>query len=142
MRNPRVEDYRKVLADGMRRSLLALTRANKKIIVVLDNPPLPFDPKSCVARPFRLSERGDRCSFPREKFDSERAYVEYKLTVMEVVNDFPNVKVIDLSTRLCDEKRCYLARDGKLLYLDEGHLNEDGSRYVAPYVIDAIENMN
>ncbi|RZL56578.1 MAG: acyltransferase [Variovorax sp.] len=139
MTNPANTDPRKVLSDGLRRTLLALRNANKKVVIVLDNPLVPYDPKVCVSRPFRITKNNDRCSFPREEYDRMPAYAEYNAMVASVVKDFPAVKVVDLSKLLCDTKECRIAIGGKLLYSDQGHLNWDGSRYVAPYLLKEIE---
>ncbi|MBV4475973.1 acyltransferase family protein [Pseudomonas botevensis] len=142
MRNPANGDYKTALSDGMKRTFSALTQANKKVIVLLDNPYLPYDPAACAERPFRLTKNADHCSFPREQFDKNQPFTDYKSLVVAATKDFPQVKILDLSTKLCDENRCYLAKDGRLLYSDNSHLNFDGSRYVAPYLIDAIESNN
>jgi peptidoglycan/LPS O-acetylase OafA/YrhL len=142
MKNLGNGDYKKVLADGMRRTFSTLTQANKKVIVLLDNPPLPYDPAACVERPFRLTKKNDYCSFSREKFDNDQVLIEYSSLVKTVTKEFKNIRVLDLSTKLCDENRCYLSKNGSLLYLDRSHLNDNGSKYVAPYLIDTIDSMN
>lgn len=142
MKNLGNSDYKEVLTDGMRRTFSALTQANKKVIVLLDNPPLPYDPTSCVERPFRITKKNDQCSFPREQFDNDKALTDYRTLVKTVTKDFPNIETLDLSTQLCDEQRCYLSKNGSLLYLDRSHLNAVGSKYVAPYLINTIDSIN
>ncbi len=138
MLNPDNKDYRKVLTDGMRRTFSALIQANKAVMVVLDNPPLPFDLGMCVHRPFRITARADRCSFPREQFDDTTAYSSYRALLESVLRDYPQIRMVDLSVPLCDARDCYISRGGHVLYGDRSHLNWHGSRYVAPYLLDAI----
>ena len=45
----------------------------------------------------------------------------------------------DLSEIFCDDKLCYLSKDGHVLYRDQGHLNIFGSRFVAPYLEKELE---
>ncbi|MGI4777119.1 MAG: acyltransferase family protein [Janthinobacterium lividum] len=137
--DPGNSDPRKVMTDGMRRTLLALRNAKKKVVVVLDNPLVPYDPKVCVNRPFRITSKNDRCTFAREEYDKIAAYSEYNAMVATVTADFPEVRIIDLSKLFCDAKTCRIAFDGKLMYADQGHLSWDGSRYVAPYLLKEIE---
>lgn len=131
-------DYRKVWADGMRRTFAALSGAGKNIVVVLDNPVLPYDPKLCVARPFRISKADDRCSFPRSQFDAIPAYSEYNALAKKIAREFPAVKLVDLTDLFCDAEICRLSIGGKLMYQDQSHLSWEGSRYVAPYLMKAM----
>jgi hypothetical protein len=137
MANPAVKDVNQVLENGMRRTFSALVKARKNVIVLFDNPPLPFDPSMCVRRRFRTSTT---CSFDRSDFDSRPAWSNYKSLVNQVLKDYPEIHTYDLSGPLCDEQNCYLARNGVLLYQDTQHLNSNGSRFVAPYVIGVINS--
>ena len=42
---------------------------------------------------------------------------------------------------LCDEKYCYLNKDGKILYSDGAHFNIYGSTYFAKYLDQAIKTV-
>lgn len=138
MADPTHDDYRKAWAAGMRRTFSALSAAGKRIVVVLDNPFLPYDPKLCVARPFRISATDDRCTFPREQFFKMPAYAEYAALVRTIAKDYPRVQIVDLADLFCDAKVCRISIGGKLMYSDRNHLSWDGSRYVAPFLKKAI----
>ncbi|WP_426236660.1 acyltransferase family protein [Pseudomonas sp. TWP3-2] len=140
IRNPSEKDFRKVLESGMRRSFKMLSDANKNIVVVLDNPNLPFDPSACVARPFRITEKNEDCSFPRKVYDQDSVNSAYNEIVQRVAKDFINVHIIDLSLQLCDSDNCYAAKGGKALYKDTNHLSIYGSQYVAPYVLKSLRH--
>ncbi|WP_395603733.1 acyltransferase family protein [Pseudomonas sp. B21128] len=136
--NPSEVNFRKVLENGMRRSFQMLSDANKNVVVVLDNPTLPFDPSACSTRPFRITAKDDGCAFPRDVYDKDGVYVAYKEIVQRVANDFSNVQIIDLSSQLCDSNSCYVAKSGKILYKDINHLSFFGSQYVAPYILKSL----
>jgi peptidoglycan/LPS O-acetylase OafA/YrhL len=138
LQNPSEKDFTKALESSMRRSFKMLSDAKKNVVVVLDNPSLPFDPTACVARPFRITEKTNGCSFPRQKYDQDRAFSYYSEIVRRVVIDFPNVRVIDLSSQLCDSEKCYVEKGGKVLYSDTNHLSIYGSQYVAPYILKSL----
>src|ERR1700733_7334895 len=140
--NPAVTDTNQVLENGMRRTFSALRKAGKNVIVLLDNPPLPFDPRMCVRQRLRISVHAERCSFPRGDFDSQAAWSNYKLLINQVLRDYPEIRTYDLAESLCDNHRCYLARNGVLLYADTTHLNSDGSRLVAPSIVRAIDSFD
>ena len=44
------------------------------------------------------------------------------------------VKVIDLSSRFCNEKKCFRFMSGKWLYFDNSHLSSFGGRYLEDYL--------
>jgi peptidoglycan/LPS O-acetylase OafA/YrhL len=136
LQNPQNRDYKSVLADGMRRTLLLLSKAGKKVIIVYDNPYLPFEPSLCLERRFRSAQgdKEDKCSFPQETSVFPAVLNAYRAITESVIKDFDNVKTVDLFRVLCDGSRCHPLKDGRLLYQDKGHLSDDGSRFVAPYI--------
>jgi hypothetical protein len=129
-----------ILMDGMRRTLNKLFKADKKVMILFDNPSLPYDPKKCILRPFSLSTKSaNYCLFPRQVFDVRPEYLWYKTIVNLVLKDFPLALTYDLSIPLCDNENCYLSKNGKLLYKDTGHLSFEGSSYVAPFILNALK---
>ena len=134
------KDFNHVLKEGMKRTFSALIAANKQIVVLFDNPSLPFDPKLCVARPFRLTQKNDHCSFPRKIFDSNVVYSNYRSLVESTIINYPQIKTLNLSELLCDKANCYASKNGQLLYSDKSHLSDAGSRYLAPYLLNFIKS--
>ena len=47
-----------------------------------------------------------------------------------------NVELIDNVSLFCDEMNCSILDQGHLLYWDDDHLNERGSRYFARHIIE------
>jgi peptidoglycan/LPS O-acetylase OafA/YrhL len=131
-----------ILRDGVERSVDLLVKADKKVLILFDNPRLPYDPKKCAHRPFKIAKVSkDYCLFSRKIFDSEPYYSWYKSVINLAIKNYSGVSAYDLSTPLCDEENCYLTKNGKLLYKDTNHLNYEGSRYVASYIIQATKNI-
>ena len=63
----------------------------------------------------------------------------------EVINHeaqkFKNVKTIDLSELICDNDGiCSIQKDGKVLFADGHHLNINGSLFVAPMLLKAMQS--
>ena len=137
--NPEEKDPRRMMENGIRRTFNALREADKKVLVVLDNPRLPFEPRSCVARPFIKPRSG---IYNRRVHDNDKPHTVYNEQISRISEDYPNVSVIDLSSKLCDSKNCYAVKNGKLLYQDVGHLNNDGSLYVAPFIMQKIREIS
>ncbi len=135
--NPAEKDAEKILRNGLARTFEMMRRAGKKVIVVLDDPQLPFNPSRCVVRP--LLPRTE-CQFPRKNWTDRPFKKLYESAVRDVAPQFTNVTVIDLADTLCDKTTCYAVRNHAVLYRDDNHLNEAGSRFVAPVIIKAIDD--
>ena len=116
--------------QSMRDTLQALSNSNKEVIFVMDVPNLGFNVDNCFARPWRLS--GDLFRSPCAVYRSEVDAKEkpYREIVMKVIKDFPGVKLWDPTDVFCDSTYCWAIHEGKLLYRDGDHLNEDGSIYL------------
>lgn len=132
------KNVEKILEDGMSRTFDLLIKANKKVIVLFDNPYLPFEPSLCVSRPFRIWDKKNNCRFAKAEFESIESFSLYKSIVNTTLKNYPGVSSYDLSIPLCDGEYCYLEKNGEVLYRDRGHLNYEGSRYVAPFIMKAI----
>ena len=50
-------------------------------------------------------------------------------------NEVPNVSVVDLKDLFCDNDECSIAPFGVNLYRDKGHLNFNGSKYAAKFLL-------
>lgn len=138
MADPTISNPDDILENGMKRTFSALTNANKNVIILLDNPPLPFDPSLCRSRPFEFSKLNQKCSFPRSDFDSREDFSNYNNLVKKIVKEYPNIHTYDLSENFCDDKNCYLQKNGQLLYKDKNHLSYYGSKYVAKYITELV----
>lgn len=134
--NPEQTSAGAALESGMRRTFSALVNAHKRVIVLLDNPHLPFDPSLCSGRPFRLTEYVGKCSFPRDQMPAWRAFQSYETLVRKVVKDYPQVQIINALDYFCDDQYCHIDKDGVVLYKDRDHLNADGSRYMASFILE------
>jgi peptidoglycan/LPS O-acetylase OafA/YrhL len=122
-----------IFKNGMQKTLHRLTAANKKIVFVLDIPDLEFDPIACLNRPWRFDESALKtiCAITRSQVDSRRQ--KYLEIVLPILNEFPNVNVLDPLPAFCDENYCWAVKDKKLLYRDHDHLNETGAIYLGEY---------
>lgn len=110
------------------RALMRFDQMGKKVVIVIDNPLLSFDPKQCNVRRFRITEKNLRqdCSIAaREYFDMEK---NYRNAVFNAAKNYPNVKVLDSAMVFCDTNRCSALRDDHMLYSDNNHLSVHGTR--------------
>lgn len=136
-KHPNLEDNYAIWEDAMRDTLNELI-PTKKVVFVLDNPELGFDPKSCVdSRPVRITNKiKTPCAIPKHDFDERNK--EYRELVLKVLKDYPSVKVFDAAAQLCDSQWCWAIKDGKMLYRDDDHLSLDGSRLMASELVKLL----
>lgn len=137
-----LRDPKKIFEVGMRDTLSLLTKAEKNVVFVIDNPELGFHPMKCldITRPVRLAEAKviRPCAIKRSSFDAR--VKDYLAIVHNVLKDFPRVKVLDLAKTFCDENYCYAERDGKMLYQDGDHLSVFGSHLAAAEFVKQFHN--
>jgi hypothetical protein len=124
--------------NGLRRTLLELSAAGKRILFIYDNPELDFDPLSCIeSRPFRLqSALREPCAVARKSVD-ERNALQHRI-VEKVLREFPRAVSVDPAAALCDDSYCWAKRGGMLLYRDADHLNPSGAELLGRAVRDAL----
>lgn len=121
------EDYTDVFADAMSRTLMMLTKADKKVIFIVDAPELGFAPELCVdARPYKIIDNKKIvCGIPKDIYLKRNA--AYLNIVDQQAVAFPNVKFLHTSKHLCDDHFCYAKKDGIIFYRDDDHLSYEGS---------------
>ncbi len=139
LNDPSIQSKSKVFEIGLRRTLDLLVRSNKKIIFVLENPTLDFDPSSCqLNRPFSLSDKS-ACMISYDKFMEEHKV--YRDLAFSVLTDYPTVAVFDSAKYLCDGEKCFGKVNNRILYGDRNHLSDDGSKYLSQFLVPYIEKL-
>jgi peptidoglycan/LPS O-acetylase OafA/YrhL len=121
------EDYTDIFEDAMSRTLAMLTKANKRIIFIVDAPELGFEPELCVdLRPFKLVDnKKNLCAFPKEIYTKRNA--SYLRVIETQSAKFPKVKFLYPTNHLCDAQYCYAKKDNIIFYRDDDHLSFEGS---------------
>ncbi len=131
---PDYDDVHDIFVDAMSRTVLKLLSANKKVVYVMPNPALDYEPSACLhnLRPFTLTKESRACFRTRESVDVE--YRTYREWVAEVLYKFPKVVVFDMAPIFCNDMKCFGALEGSILYRDRLHLSVDGAKLVAPHL--------
>ena len=127
---PRLSDSMDVFGKAMARTLERLVATKKRVIFVMDNPMLDFDPATCFQRPYGNAPVRTPCAIPRALYEKRSA--PYREKVAQVLARFPQVRRWDPAKVLCDDRLCWATRDGKVLYGRDGeHLSLAGSHWFA-----------
>ncbi|WP_425145597.1 acyltransferase family protein [Deinococcus sp.] len=106
-------------------------KAKKRVIFIIDNPELDFEPKDCLnLRPLQLFKPDQYpCALSKKRYDERN--VQYLSIVRRVAKRFPQVNIFDAAASFCDARWCWAMKDGAMLYRDNDHLSKAGRLYVA-----------
>ena len=113
-----------------------LVRNKKKVVLLLDVPTLPINPKNCLkSRPFQKGV--GRCSF----FESQKKTNDDQINEMirNVAKKYPSVFVVDASKAICQEGICTIGDGKTIFYGDDNHLTDAGSEIVAKKILEKVK---
>jgi hypothetical protein len=111
---------------GLSSAVEALQASGKHVVIVIDDPELPFFPKKCLAR---VLFPADDCRIPRAAIDQREH--QARLLISDVAARHPGVEVFDPTSVFCNQDFCSPLKNGFLLYADSHHLGQHGSSIVA-----------
>ena len=116
---------------GLSSLIKKLENLNKKVIVIIDNPELGFNPKDCLNR-FGFSS--NTCEF--SKLDYMNRNKDYHQILKEILLDHSNIKLYSTEQHFCYDGNCSAIQNNQLLYYDDDHISIDGSRLIIKDMID------
>ena len=121
--------------DGFRSVWRRLTEAGKQVVVIRDVPEVLNHAivPDCVAR--RPGHR-EECANPRGQAVAPDVEAE-------AVDGAPDgVHLIDLTDRFCDDELCYAVIGDVIVYRDYGHLSDEYSTLLGPYLGRAFDQVD
>lgn len=159
--NPLISSKEQILVDGISRTFKSLSEAGKEVVYVLDGPTFSKDGldtlkvKACASKiaslhapalPLRsaiyLSKDkvsiDEVCSIQKRDNGTAEGHALLKKLVEREAAKYKNVHVVDLMQMFCDEEKCTMIKNGKMLYRDSQHINRIGAAVVAPFVINSF----
>jgi len=130
LHQPELDSNAEVFAAALDATITRLERAGKLVVVVIDWPALGFQPTQCVnTRPLRLTRFAPgACRIPRQRYDRRSA--QYRELLQSVIHRHPGSQYWDTAAAFCDQRFCYAAKDGLMLYRDPAHLSLAGSKFL------------
>jgi hypothetical protein len=130
----RGQSKRAAIEAGYRAEIRALLERVRRVVVIRDSPGSVRGQLGCVSR--ALSARrppGPACAQPRDKVLRRDPLVVAAGAVRS-----PHVKVIDLTSHICDRARCYPVVGGALVHRDVHHLTPAFSASLGPFILRAL----
>jgi peptidoglycan/LPS O-acetylase OafA/YrhL len=129
-----MEDTR-VWEQGARDTFAALARQGAKVRFIRDTPYADYDVPGCLAQ----AEWDGHTKCPAPVSAAALSPGIYAAEA-RAAQDFGNVKVLDLSDRMCGPDRCYLEAGGQLIYRDGDHLTASYSRSLAAALFQRLSD--
>ncbi len=123
-----------ILEIGLIKTIEALIKLNKKVVIVSPLPEVGYDVPSSS---FIVYKRNIDIKKIMPTFD------EYKERTKNVYKIFEHLKLnlpvtfVEPYKYLCDEEYCHVIIEGSFIYRDDDHLSTFGSEYITP-VFDAV----
>lgn len=114
------------------KSISELIKNKKNVILVLDVPQIPVNPKDCIkSRPFQ--EAAGICDFPesKKKVDDKKIIEMIK----RLAKQYPPIRIMDASRAFCRQGVCTIGDGKSIYYHDDNHLTDKGSDLVAKQLL-------
>ena len=121
---------------GLSETIKKLHNMGKEVVLIRDNPEMPFDIESCTIgtamRVFLTHWNG--CSISR--LDYEKRNIIAKDIFNRLKSQFDYVKILDNTNLFCDDQRCSPFHNGRSYYHDIDHLSVFGSKVVSKIILN------
>jgi hypothetical protein len=119
---------RPVVAAGLRATVQRLIEAGIPVLLVVDNPPSPFDPPTCLAEKARVRP----CTFKRPPvLGPERL----------VADQVDEVQLLDFTDQICGRRRCSPVSGDILIYRDANHLTKTFALTLTPRFASVLSDL-
>lgn len=118
-----------------------LKESKKKIIIITEIPDMVFSISECfevnnnkLIKKFRNhKKKRDKCYISRD--DYEKRNKPFELLLLNILKKYPEIKVFDPKSILCDKINCYAINDGYNFYYDSDHLTSYASNLIFKNII-------
>lgn len=126
------------LEQELLKTIDALLKSGKKVLLVDDVPSFPFPPEKCQGQRW-LSRKNPSCEMSADEVRKQsETYIE---TLNIITKKRPNVLILNIGKYLCDNKVCSMTMGDKILYRDPNHLNLEGSRLIGRRLVENNRNI-
>jgi hypothetical protein len=104
------------LTRSLRRTLLALSALDIRVLILAPVPELYFNGPQCL-----YLRSSAECTVPRAKVEARRRATIGSMR--EASAGLANVRIFDPISQFCDENKCYTEQNGVIFYTDHDHVS-------------------
>ena len=140
--------YYEIVTEGLRNSITMLTEAGKKVVLYVDNPPLP-NPEDCLQRKTSfgimnhlLVKPNPLCELPIDTFNAQTA--KYRSMFNQLKQEFPGqVEVFDPTEIYCgsSDRICRHVRWNQMMYSYTDHPSDYAARIIGQNLNPFLESL-
>lgn len=124
-----------IFSTGLANTLARLRSHGKSVAYLLQVPELGVPARNCLGRPLSILDT-TTCSVTLDEYMARMS--EYRNAVKRLQHAGLLPKLVDPAPLFCIQGICSGIRSKQLLYADDDHLSVQGSRVLAPYIIQAL----
>ena len=128
---------KEVFKTSLEKGLSTIIASGATPYILVGNPTLPNDLHLCSIGNVRMDMQKP-CEMPRLTWDKEIA--EWASYLVKLTKRYPELKLVDISRVMCDNRSCKTELDGIPLYRDPSHLNDIGARLLARKYLEQFGN--
>jgi peptidoglycan/LPS O-acetylase OafA/YrhL len=118
------------------RTLSALSKVSKRVVILQDTPNPGFNVRICLARnawrPFGLFQ--SPCKMTTDQRLNEAAYAAQQVAAQR----YKNVHTVEMQRYICPDVACDLTRRQPLVYRDDSHLSVEFTRSLTQPLLQAL----
>jgi peptidoglycan/LPS O-acetylase OafA/YrhL len=122
-----LEDYSAELRTALDATLSELVRRGSKVVLVMDVPEIGYDVPHALAKAVMTRSSGDIAPTP----EAVQRRQELAKKVLAAAAQRSGAIILDPTPEICDPSRCYVRKNGVILYIDEDHLTVSGAREIS-----------
>jgi peptidoglycan/LPS O-acetylase OafA/YrhL len=111
--------------EALHRSVKQILSAGSRVAIILNNPHIP-NAASCVIRAAMKNESVQGCTAEPQPAPGYIASIKL---------EFPEVQIIDPNLVICADGRCRTTVANQLIYRDDSHLTDVGSRLIGDMLL-------
>jgi peptidoglycan/LPS O-acetylase OafA/YrhL len=130
-----LDDWSVPFAQSLDHTLQEINRLGARVVLVMDVPEIGYNVPEALAKAVTAGVPADIAP----SWTSVLKRQSLARTVLESYGTKYGVTVIDPLRALCDDKRCYVERNGIVLYHDADHLTATGARSISS-IYDSVFN--
>lgn len=130
---PGTSDPARIFTDGLAATATQLHQQGMRVSYLLQVPELGVPAKDCLGRPLTLLAQPNQCTVDYKVY--QRRMLPYRTQMFSLAAKAPFLKIIDTERAFCSTVACSGFIDNQLLYADDNHLSEAGSRKIASVIL-------
>jgi hypothetical protein len=123
-------DNRTIFQSNLENTVTELEKLGRKVVIISPIPEIGYGVPSAVFIAVITGRDAAGIIAPSYQEFAERNKGVFEI-LQDITTNHKRVELIDITSAFCDQSKCSITRDDKLLYCDTNHLSSFGSSYIS-----------